>query len=168
VSLSLWNLLPSTLESASLSIQNLHRFPLESASLLSGICIALPLEPASLAAGLWNPCLWNLHPFPSGICIPSLSGALALCATLVPRVRVADHFLRRFSSRTDNAATKKQTSLSLTGSKTALPVTQKLHPSLGFLFEDFAAAESFLGRPEAFCESRKGGMQGKQNSELQQ
>jgi hypothetical protein len=43
---------------------------------------------------------------------------------------------------------KKKTPLSLTGSKTALPVTRKLHPSLGFLVEDFAAAE--LGAASLF------------------
>jgi hypothetical protein len=46
-------------------------------------------------------------------------------------------------AQTTQRQKKKKTSLSLTGSKTALPVTQNLHPSLGFLFEDFAAAEFF-------------------------
>lgn len=143
----LWNLVRSSLESASLFLRNLHPFPsgtsvpftLESASFRSGICISFHPEPASLPSRicfppLWNlhrsssgtriPCRWNLEPvplepaslsvwnllpFPSGICIPSLSRALAP----VPRVRVADHFLRRFSSRTDNSATKKKTPLSL-------------------------------------------------------
>lgn len=51
------------------------------------------------------------------------------------------HKLLRFLSRAQKRPLS--LSLSLTGSKTALPVTQNLHPSLGFLFEDFAAAEFF-------------------------
>ncbi len=128
VSISLWNLLPSPLESASLSIQNLPRFPLESASLLSGICIALPLEPASLS-------VWNLHPFP-------LARPRPVCRPRPPRACCI--FFAGFPlAQTTQRQKKKKTSLSLTGSKTALPVTQNLHPSLGFLFEDFAAAEFF-------------------------
>jgi hypothetical protein len=44
-------------------------------------------------------------------------------------------------AQTTQRQKKTNFSLSLSGSKTALPVTQKLHPSFGFLFEDFAAAE---------------------------
>jgi hypothetical protein len=51
-------------------------------------------------------------------------------------------------AQTTQRQKKKHLSLSLTGSKTALPVTRKLHPSLGFLVEDFAAAE--LGAASLF------------------
>lgn len=114
VSISLWNLLPSPLESASLSIQNLPRFPLESASLS----------------------VWNLHPFP-------LARPRPVCRPRPPRACCI--FFAGFPLAQTTQRQKKKTSLSLslTGSKTALPVTQNLHPSLGFLFEDFAAAEFF-------------------------
>lgn len=134
---------PFRLEPTTLSLWNLHPFPsgtsvhftLESASFPSGICISFHPEPASLPSGICIPFRLESASLPSRApspCVPPPSPACVL------------HFLRRFSSRTDNAATKKKDlSLSLTGSKTALPVTQNLHPSLGFLFEDFAAAEFF-------------------------
>lgn len=134
---------PFPLESGSLLFGICIPIPMESTSFHSGICISFHPEPASLPSRICFPPLWNLHrfssgtcipcrwtlepgplepaslsvwnplPFPSGICIPYLSRALALCAAPVPRVRVAVHFLRRFSSRPDNTATKKKKLFSL-------------------------------------------------------
>ncbi len=152
VSISLWNLLPSPLESASLSIQNLPRFPLESASLLSGICIALPLEPASLS-------VWNLHPFP-------LARPRPVCRPRPPRACCI--FFAGFPlAQTTQRQKKKDFSLSH-WLKNRASSDPKFASFIGFFVRGLCSCRVFLGRPEAFCESRKGGVQGNKNSELQQ
>ncbi len=140
----LWYLVHSSLESASLFLWNLHPFPsgtsvpftLESASFHSGICISFHPEPASLPCRICIPFRLESASLPSRApspCVPPRPPR-ACCSPFSPPV---------FLSHRQRSDKKKQTSLSLTGSNTALPVTQKLHPSLGFLFEDFAAADSF-------------------------
>jgi hypothetical protein len=79
------------------------------------------------------------------------------------------HFLRRFSSRTDNAATKKKKDFSLSHwLKNRASSDPKFASFIGFFVRGLCSCRVFLGRPEAFCESRKGGVQGNKNSELQQ
>lgn len=140
VSISLWNLLPSPLESASLSIQNLPRFPLESASLS----------------------VWNLHPFP-------LARPRPVCRPRPPRACCI--FFAGFPLAQTTQRQKKKTSLSLSLShwlKNRASSDPKFASFIGFFVRGLCSCRVFLGRPEAFCESRKGGVQGNKNSELQQ
>ncbi len=163
------SLMFSVLEPAPLSVWNLHHFP-------SGICIPFPLEPVSIS-------LWNLLPSPlesASLSIQNLPRFPLESASLPSRApspcvpppspACVLHFLRRFSSRTDNAATKKK-DLSLSLShwlKNRASSDPKFASFIGFFVRGLCSCRVFLGRPEAFCESRKGGVQGNKNSELQQ
>lgn len=174
---------PFRLEPTSLSLWNLHPFPsgtsvhftLESASFPSGICISFHPEPASLPSGICFPPLWNLHRSSSGTCIPfrlesaSLPSRAPSPCVPPPSPACVLHFLRRFSSRTDNAATKKKKDFSLSHwLKNRASSDPKFASFIGFFVRGLCSCRVFLGRPEAFCESRKGGVQGNKNSELQQ